>query len=204
MKTGKRRFTALCLAVILTFSLILPTTAAAADLNLEKTVSCSAAYLLKTVKAPQVGSIGGEWAVIGLARSGYEVPQSYWDNYYAAVEDYVVKKQGVLHTKKYTEYSRVILALTAIGADPSNVGGYNLFTPLGDFDKTVWQGINGPVWALIALDSDNLITGYEFINLGKMMDFIKKGDDANEALKKAKGSYGRFADASKYIDPRHE
>ena len=56
----------------------------------------------------------------------------------------------------------------------------------------------------LALDEDNLITGYEFINLGKMMDFIKKGDDANEALKKAKGSYGRFADAAKYIDPRHE
>ena len=56
----------------------------------------------------------------------------------------------------------------------------------------------------VALDEDNLITGYEFINLGKMMDFIKKGDDANEALKKAKGSYGRFADAAKYIDPRHE
>ena len=56
----------------------------------------------------------------------------------------------------------------------------------------------------IALDEDNLITGYEFINLGRMMDFIKKGDDANEALKKAKGSYGRFADAAKYIDPRHE
>ena len=56
----------------------------------------------------------------------------------------------------------------------------------------------------LALDEDNLITGYEFINLGKMMDFVKKGDDANEALKKAKGSYGRFADAAKYIDPRHE
>ena len=56
----------------------------------------------------------------------------------------------------------------------------------------------------IALDEDDLITGYEFINLGKMMDFIKKGDDANEALKKAKGTYGRFADAAKYIDPRHE
>ena len=55
-----------------------------------------------------------------------------------------------------------------------------------------------------ALDEDNLIIGYEFINLGKMMDFIKKGDDANEALKKAKGTYGRFADAAKYIDPRHE
>ena len=56
----------------------------------------------------------------------------------------------------------------------------------------------------VALDENDLITGYEFINLGKMMDFIKKGDDANEALKKAKGSYGRFADAAKYIDPRHE
>ena len=55
-----------------------------------------------------------------------------------------------------------------------------------------------------ALDEDNLIIGYEFINLGKMMDFIKKGDDANEALKKAKGHYGRFENAAKYIDPRHE
>ena len=56
----------------------------------------------------------------------------------------------------------------------------------------------------IALDENDLITGYEFINLGKMMDFIKKGDDANVALEKAKGSYGRFAGAAKYIDPRHE
>ena len=56
----------------------------------------------------------------------------------------------------------------------------------------------------IALDEDNEVCGYQFVKLGKMMDFIKKGDDANEALKKAKGSYGRFADAAKYIDPRHE
>src|SRR5574344_2412605 len=55
-----------------------------------------------------------------------------------------------------------------------------------------------------ALDEDNLITGYEFVNLGKMMDFIKKGDDANEALKKAKGHYGRFENAVKYIDPRKD
>ena len=56
----------------------------------------------------------------------------------------------------------------------------------------------------IALDEEDLITGYEFINLGRMMDMIKKGIDANEALQKAKGSYGRFAGAAKYIDPRHE
>ena len=55
-----------------------------------------------------------------------------------------------------------------------------------------------------ALDEDNLIIGYEFINLGKMMDFIKKGDDANTAYAKAKGHYGRFDNAPKYIDPRQE
>jgi NifU-like protein involved in Fe-S cluster formation len=56
----------------------------------------------------------------------------------------------------------------------------------------------------IALDENNEIIGYEFISLGKMMDSIKNGDDANQALEKAKGTYGRFADAAKYIDPRKE
>ena len=56
----------------------------------------------------------------------------------------------------------------------------------------------------IALDDEDQIIGYEFVNLGKMMDFIKKGDDANTALEKAKGNYGRFNGAAKYIDPRHE
>ena len=46
--------------------------------------------------------------------------------------------------------------------------------------------------------------GYEFISLGKMMDFIKKGDDANTALEKAKGHYGQWDSAAKYIDPRQE
>ena len=56
----------------------------------------------------------------------------------------------------------------------------------------------------IALNADDEIIGYEFVNLGKMMDFIKKGDDANAALEKAKGHYGQFDAAAKYIDPRHE
>ena len=56
----------------------------------------------------------------------------------------------------------------------------------------------------IALDEKNQIIGYEFINLGKMMDFIKKGDDANKALEKSKGTYGRFSNAPKYVDPRKE
>ena len=56
----------------------------------------------------------------------------------------------------------------------------------------------------MALDEDDQVIGYEFVHLGKFMDMIKKGVDANEALAKAKGSYGRFAEAVKYIDPRQE
>ncbi len=56
----------------------------------------------------------------------------------------------------------------------------------------------------IALNADNEIIGYEFVSLGKMMDFIKGGMDANDALEKAKGHYGQFDNAAKYIDPRHE
>ena len=56
----------------------------------------------------------------------------------------------------------------------------------------------------IALDKDDAICGYEFVHLGKMMEMVKKGEDANEAMKKATGKYGRFDSAAKYIDPRHE
>ena len=59
----------------------------------------------------------------------------------------------------------------------------------------------------LALDENDEICGYEFVHMGKFMDEIKKGTDANEALKKVTGTYGRFtkeAGAVKYIDPRHE
>ncbi len=128
---------------------------AASDDALNAAVSDTAAYVYKTAKEPQVGSIGGEWAVLGLARSGCSVPEEYYQKYYAVVERYVSACKGVLHQKKYTEYSRVVLALTAIGKDPRNVAGYNLLTPLGDYEKTIWQGLNGPIWALIALDAGN-------------------------------------------------
>lgn len=56
----------------------------------------------------------------------------------------------------------------------------------------------------IALNEDDEIIGYQFVNFGKMMDFIKGGDDANTAFEKAKGQYGRVADAVKIVDPRKE
>lgn len=56
----------------------------------------------------------------------------------------------------------------------------------------------------VALDEDDLVIGYKFVHLGKMMENIKKGMPADEALKKASGQYGRFDDAAKVIDPRAE
>jgi NifU-like protein involved in Fe-S cluster formation len=56
----------------------------------------------------------------------------------------------------------------------------------------------------VALDENDEIIGYEFVHLGKMMDMIKKGTDANEAVEKASGKYGRFDEAARVIDPRQE
>ena len=56
----------------------------------------------------------------------------------------------------------------------------------------------------LALDENDEIIGYKYINFGKMMDFIKKGEDAQKAIEKASGQYGRVADAARLIDPRHE
>lgn len=112
----------------------------------------TAEYLVRTVSEPTVSSIGGEWSIIGLARSESAVPKGYFDGYYERVCAYVKEKKGVLHTRKNTEYARVTLSLRAIGKNPESVAGYNLVKPLYDVEKTASQGLNGVIWALIALD----------------------------------------------------
>jgi len=101
---------------------------------------------------PRIASTGGEWSVLGVYRSGADAPAGYDDCYAAEVEQQLAACSGQLSRQKYTEYSRVILALTAIGRDPSDFGGYNLLLPLGDYEATVRQGVNGAVFALLALD----------------------------------------------------
>lgn len=147
------RWAAALLALLLAVSAAAPAGAAQSDRSASDALDRAAAYIYSTVQAPQVGTTGGEWAVLGLARSGCAVPEQYYLDYYAAVETYVEACRGRLHDRKYTEYARVITALSALGKDARDVAGYDLTQPLGDYDKTVWQGLNGPVWALIALDS---------------------------------------------------
>lgn len=128
----------------------------ARDDNFDKVYKAAGDYLeaLAKVTTPTVSSTGGEWVVLGLARSGRSVPTGYYNN----VEKYIkenIDEKGRLHWFKSTDNSRVILALTALGIDPIDVAVYNLVTALGDIDYVKQQGINGPIWALIALDSHN-------------------------------------------------
>ena len=112
---------------------------------------------MATLGTPGVGSTGGEWMTIGLARSGRTVPAGY----YNAVVEYVKANADAnerLHRAKVTDNARVILALTAIGKDVTNVGGHNLLKGMDNMAYVQKQGINGPIFTLIALDSHNYPT----------------------------------------------
>jgi hypothetical protein len=140
------------LVYVITASLELPLFAVS-DKTLQDALIDTAKYLYSTQKTPEVGSIGGDWVIFGLARSGYTVPEKFYQDYFNVVEKYVKDSKGNLSTTKYTEYSRLILTLSAIGIDPRNIAGYDLTKPLGDFKNTIKQGSNGAAYALIVLDS---------------------------------------------------
>ncbi|WP_051652418.1 DUF4430 domain-containing protein [Clostridium algidicarnis] len=123
--------------------------------SIETAIDETAALMYKNTPNPVLGTLGGEWTMLSLARAGYTVPEEYYEKYYINVANELKEKGGVLHKVKYTEYSRVILGLTAIGKDVTNVAGYNLLEKLADFNSVKKQGINGPIFALIALDTNN-------------------------------------------------
>ena len=109
-------------------------------------------YVLSLFKNYQP-NFTNEWLMMDLARNGYDVNSPLFKTYYENVVNYIQGVKGELHKAKYTEYSRLTLALTALGKDAQDVGGYNLFDALSDFQKVTYQGINGPIFALLAVDS---------------------------------------------------
>lgn len=145
--------------------------AAALKKSASKVLSETGAYVKQIDKKPTVGS---EWFVLAQARSGANLNSSYFSTYYNHFANYLKENKGILtNTIKYTEYSKAILSLTAAGKDARDVGGYNLFSYISDFDKTVEQGPNGAIWALLALDSN---PAYSFPK-------VKKGGNQNSREK---------------------
>ncbi len=132
-----------------------------------KAIRETGAYVYAQNNAPTIGSIGGEWSVFSLARGGIEVPASYYDDYYERVVAHVAQesqKEKRRFSDKVTEVERIALALAAIGKEPSNVGGVDLYDyiwnkganfpnikPSGELGAR--QGANELIFALLALDA---------------------------------------------------
>ncbi len=153
-----RRLLSIVLVVIVSVLIICLSTGNTSTLNTKTdAVYAETGNILYNAGVPKLSSTGGEWVIIGMSRGGYNTGDSYYKDYYENVVNKLTEKNGVLSKRKNTEYSRVIISLTSIGKDVRNVGGYNLLENLADFDKVKLQGINGPIWALIALDCG----GYE-------------------------------------------
>ena len=148
-------------------------------------INASARYILETVEAPAMGSTFGEWSVMDLLRAKYtgydyinHIPLSYFTDYTKRIENYVAEQNGILDFAKSTEWSRLMLTLSAMGHDVHNVAGYNFPSYLSTSHKFSYrQGINGPIWEIIAMNTG----GYQFTDdpnnpdantFGKMIDYI--------------------------------
>lgn len=126
------------------------------------------AYIQSAVSAPVVSYLFGEWAVLGQARAKVPLSEAYIAAYYEKVVAYVQKNMGAdgvlvdpeSRNPTVTDNERIVLALTAIGKDPANVGGENLLKALQNKDimkvtDTSNTDINGLVMGLLALNSRN-------------------------------------------------
>ena len=119
--------------------------------DIDTVLSKVRSYILSKDTKPDYSSI---WNVIGLKRSGLYVPESYINLFYSNVIAYCESKDWQITRAKYSDYSKLILALTAIGVDARDVMGHNLLAYLSDYENVSRQGNNGTIWALIALKSN--------------------------------------------------
>ena len=135
-------------------------------------LNATMAQLASTVTEPVFGTTAGEWTVLSLARGNYFAQDNaYFTDYYGRIVATVnttaasVDMNGALHKSKSTENSRLIVALSALGKDATSVGNWDLVEAYSanGYDWIKKQGLNGTIWALIALDSNNYETSDETI-----------------------------------------
>lgn len=167
-------------------------------------INAAARYIIETVQEPSFGTIHGEWSIMNLLRgmyTGYDyithIPEGYFEEYIDRVEEYVKGRNGNLDRNKSTEWSRAILALTALGYDITDVAGYDFIEKLSESHRFSYrQGINGPIWEIIAMNTG----GYEFYpnpdnedvnTFGKMIDYILE-----QEIEQKDGTVGGWALAS--------
>jgi len=140
--------------------------------SVSSVLNATMAQLAATVTEPVFGTTAGEWTVFSLARGNYFAKDNaYFADYYDRIVATVnttaasVNLNGALHKSKSTENSRLIVALSAIGKDATSVGDWDLVEAYSTngFSWIKKQGLNGTIWALIALDSNDYETSDETI-----------------------------------------
>ena len=184
MNNWIKKRTAVLLAVCMAAVSVLSAAAAEGDDWQQKRESTQAHLQTLT---PVVGSVGGEWLTIGLARAG-AVTEAQKTAYLTAAHAAIAAAgSNRLHPRKSSENARVILALSALGVDARSVDDRDLTEPFCDLDYVGKQGINGVIWALIALDS----CGYP-ISLGVREQMLQAVTDKQHA----DGGWGLSSDIS--------
>ena len=175
------------------------------------------AYIQSAVSAPVVSYLFGEWAVLGLARAKVPLSEAYIAAYYEKVVAYVQKNMGAdgvlvdpeSRNPTVTDNERIILALTAIGKDPANVGGKNLLTALQDKDimkvtDTSKTDINGLVMGLLALNSRNYTSDTSWLVQAVLEQQNKDGSWSASADTKPVGDVDMTAMALQALAPYHK
>lgn len=173
------------------------------------------AYIQSAVSAPVVSYLFGEWAVLGQARAKVPLSEAYIAAYYEKVVAYVkanIGSDGILrkpddkNTPVITDNERIILALTAIGKDPTNVGDKNLLTALQDKDimkvtDTSKTDINGLVMGLLALNSRNYTSDTSWLVQAVLEQQNKDGSWSASADTKPVGDVDMTAMALQALAP---
>ena len=106
---------------------------------------------IEKLPGDELNAFGSEWYILGLARSGRKVS----DDYYKAIEKYVsenIDENGRLDEKRATDNAKLVLVLSALGRDVTDVGGHDLLQALSDMDYVTQQGLSGAIYALLAFD----------------------------------------------------
>ena len=175
------------------------------------------AYIQSAVSAPVVSYLFGEWAVLGQARAKVPLSEAYIAAYYEKVVAYVQKNMGAdgvlvdpeSRNPTVTDNERIILALTAIGKDPANVGGENLLTALQDKDimkvtDTSNTDINGLVMGLLALNSRNYTSDTSWLVQAVLEQQNKDGSWSASADTKPVGDVDMTAMVLQALAPYHK
>ena len=145
----------LCFAMALVITILSAITTNAAQISKVTEKYNSTAAYINTLYTQSTSFFDSEWAVIGLSRAN-KISNEFTEAYYNHAVNYV-KENGSAKLSKNTstENSKMIIALSALKKGATDIAGYNLLTPLADFNFVKKQGINGPIWALIAFDTYN-------------------------------------------------